>query len=38
MNTTFFSRTADTAVAVALAAAIVWAVASVGPIALGRWF
>lgn len=38
MTQPFFSRTADRAVAVALAVAIVYAVVSLGPTALVRWF
>jgi len=38
MTPSFFSRTANVAVAAALAVAIVYAVVSVGPIALDRWF
>lgn len=38
MTQPFFSRTADFAVGAALVAAILYAVVSIGPIALGRWF
>jgi flagellar biosynthesis protein FliR len=34
----FFSRTVDIAVAVALATALAYAVVSVGPSAIARWF
>jgi hypothetical protein len=38
MSFTFFSRTATVAVGVALAAAILYGLVSLGPIALDRWF
>ena len=38
MTQPFFSRTADLAVAVALGITILYAVVSLGPIALNRWF
>lgn len=38
MKHQFFSRSADTVVAVALAAVIVYVVVAVGPVALARWF
>jgi len=38
MRQPFFSRTADLAVAVALGIAILYAVVSIGPVALARWF
>lgn len=38
MTETFFSRTASAAIAVALGAAILYAIASIGPIAVARWF
>lgn len=38
MTQPFFSRTADLAVAVALGIAVLFAVVSVGPIAVARWF
>ncbi len=38
MTGTFFSRTADVAVAAALAMAMLYAAVSIGPIAFARWF
>jgi len=38
MTQSFFSRTATVAVGAALAVAILYAVVSIGPIALDRWF
>ncbi len=38
MTETFFSRTAEAAVTVALAGAILYALVAVGPVALDRWF
>lgn len=38
MTTSFFSRTANVVIGAALAAAILYAVVSIGPIALDRWF
>ena len=38
MTQPFFSRTADLAVAVALGIAVLFAVVSVGSIAVARWF
>ena len=38
MTRSFFSRTANLAVGAALLAAIVYAVVSIGPVALDRWF
>jgi hypothetical protein len=37
MTHSFFSRTADAAVAIGLAATMLWAVVSIGPVALDRW-
>ena len=37
MTQSFFSRTADFAIGAALAAAILYAVVSIGSIALDRW-
>lgn len=38
MTGTFFSRTADVAIAAALGMAFLYAAVSIGPIAIGRWF
>ncbi len=38
MTPSFFSRTATAAIGAALSAAILYAVVSIGPIALDRWF
>lgn len=38
MTQPFFSRTADIAVAAALAVAILYAAVSIGGVALARWF
>lgn len=38
MTQSFFSRTANVVIGAALAVAILYAVVSIGPIALERWF
>lgn len=38
MTQPFFSRTADLAIAIALCITILYAVVSLGPVALARWF
>lgn len=38
MGRSFFSRTADLAIGTALAGAILYAVVSIGPVAVDRWF
>jgi hypothetical protein len=38
MTRPFFSTTADVAVGAALVIAILWAVVTIGPVALERWF